>query len=129
MGTRVLVVDDDPATVEMLTLALELEGYQVISAACGSEALAIAELDRPHLVMLDVMMPGINGLDVARELRDHGTLGATPILMLSAGARDVDVWSAWMAGADAYVTKPMDVDHLLDEVRRLLATGTDRVPS
>lgn len=129
MGTRVLVVDDDRPTVEMLTLALEMEGYEVITASAGPEALDTAQVLHPDLLVLDVMMPGMTGLEVVRELREHPELHDTPVLLLSAWARDVDVWSGWMAGADAYVTKPMDVDDLLEQVSRLLRPGTGRLVS
>jgi DNA-binding response OmpR family regulator len=129
MGTRVLVVDDDRPTVEMLTLALEMEGYEVITASAGPEALDTAQILHPDLLVLDVMMPGMTGFEVVRELRDHPQLHDIPVLLLSAWARDVDVWSGWMAGADAYVTKPMDVDDLLEQVSRLLRPGTGRLVS
>jgi two-component system response regulator MtrA len=127
--TRVLVVDDDRPTVEMLTLALEMEGYEVVTASAGPEALDTARVLQPDLVVLDVMMPGMSGLEVVRVLRRHPDLSTTPVLLLSAWARNVDVWSGWMAGADAYVTKPMDVDDLLEQVSRLLGSGTGHLAS
>lgn len=127
--TRVLVVDDDRPTVEMLTLALEMEGYEVVTASAGPEALDTARVFHPDLVVLDVMMPGMSGLEVVRVLRRHPDLSTTPVLLLSAWARNVDVWSGWMAGADAYVTKPMDVDDLLEQVSRLLGSGTGHLAS
>ncbi len=123
MVSRVLVVDDDPSTVEMLTLALEMDGYEVVSATTGAGALAAARSSRPDVLVLDVMMPGMTGLEVVRELRDDQELAGIPVLLLSAWARDVDVWSGWMAGADAYVTKPMDVDDLLLQISRLSLSG------
>lgn len=123
MGTRVLVVDDDQPTVEMLTMALEMEGYEVVTATAGSRALDAALAARPHVLVMDVMMPGMSGLEAVRHLRDDPEVGDTPVLLLSAWARDVDVWSGWMAGADAYLTKPMDVDELLDRVAGLLGPG------
>lgn len=129
MATRVLVVDDDRATVEMLTLALEMDGYEVVTAADGVTALEAARRDRPDVLVMDVMMPGLTGLDVVRELRDDPMLGEVPVLLLSAWTRDVDVWSGWMAGADAYVTKPMDVDDLLSQITRLTLSGPGRLVS
>lgn len=129
MGTRVLVVDDDVATVEMLTLALQMEGFEVLSASRGEQAIAACVTEHPDVVVCDVMMPGMTGLEVVRELRDDPRTEELPVLLLSAWSRDTDVWSGWMAGADAYVTKPMEVDDLVDQIERLAATGRGRLVS
>lgn len=127
MGTRILVVDDDVATVEMLTLALEMEGYEVVSASRGGQAMALVMTEDPDVVVCDVMMPGMTGLDVVKGLRDDPRTAETPVLLLSAWARDTDIWSGWMAGADAYVTKPMEVDDLVVEIERLATSGRGKL--
>lgn len=117
---RVLVVDDDPSTVDMLALVLDLEGYDVVRAQRGMQAMEKLRDRPPDALVLDLMMPGMSGYEVLRELRSDPELSSTPVLVLTALDRDVDVWSGWMAGADAYVTKPMDVGLLLSELERIL---------
>lgn len=119
MSYSVLVVDDDPTTVEMLSMVLSLEGYEVTGVDRGPLALEHIGRRQPDVVVLDVMMPGMSGLEALRRLRTDPRIADTKVLVLSARARDVDVWSGWMAGADAYVTKPMDVAVLVAEIRRL----------
>ncbi|MDX1620679.1 MAG: response regulator [Nitriliruptorales bacterium] len=118
MGRRAMVVDDDQATVELLRMVLELEGYDVMSAA-AADAVDWVRSQRPDVVLLDVMMPEKDGLEVLREIRAAPEGGRTPVVLVSALSRNVDVWSGWMAGADAYVTKPLDVDMLLTEIDRV----------
>lgn len=120
MATRALVVDDDTATVELLRLVLELEGYDVVVAA-AVDALDEVRRNHPDVILLDVMMPVKDGLEVLREIRSEPTVNGTPVVLVSALSRDVDVWSGWMAGADAYVNKPLDVDALLAAIARVRA--------
>jgi len=110
---RILVVDDDPDIVELLALNLEAGGYSVESAFDGEQALAMAKKMLPDLVVLDVMMPKMDGMQTLAELRVHPDTCDIPIVMLTAKASDADVWSGWKAGADYYLTKPFDVDELM----------------
>jgi DNA-binding response OmpR family regulator len=124
----VLVVDDDPVIVNLLQVNFEIEGYRVLTASGGEAGLAQARSQKPDVVVLDVMMPGIDGLEVARTLRsDHGTR-AIPIILLSAKAQSSDV-QAGLAVADDYVTKPFEPLELLERVAAVLqrahATGGD----
>ena len=116
----VLVVDDDPVIVKLLQVNFEMEGYTVITAGDGEEGLTRARADHPDIVLSDVMMPKMNGLQMAEQLKaDAGTRGI-PIILLSAKAQAADV-DAGREFADDYVTKPFDPLELLDRVARLLA--------
>jgi DNA-binding response OmpR family regulator len=115
----VLVVDDDPVIVNLLKVNFEMEGYDVITAADGEEGLKRAVDETPDVVVLDVMMPRIDGLEVARRLRASEGTAALPIVMLSAKAQAADI-QAGLAVADDYVTKPFDPLELLERVTALL---------
>jgi two-component system alkaline phosphatase synthesis response regulator PhoP len=117
----VLVVDDDPVIQKLLQVNFEMEGYDVVIAGDGEEGLALAREERPDLVLLDVMMPKMNGLDVAAALKDDEVTRAIPIIMLSAKAQSSDVQAGLDLGVDDYVTKPFDPLELLERVSALLA--------
>lgn len=114
----VLVAEDDRAVRESLLRALRLEGYEVCAAADGEEALAVLAEHRPHVVVLDVLMPVLDGLSVCRRLRAQGD--DTPILLLTARAAVPDRVSGLDAGADDYLPKPFALDELLARLRALL---------
>ena len=114
---RVLVVDDDPKIVSLLKRGLAYEGYTVDTASDGTEALAKAREREPDLVILDIMMPGIDGVEVSRRLRQGGDV---PILMLTAKGTVADRVAGLDSGADDYLVKPFDFDELLARVRALL---------
>jgi CheY-like chemotaxis protein len=117
---RVLVVDDDPQVLKLLRLNFELEGYDVVSATNGEEALELVRGDSPDVVVCDVMMPGIDGLEVVRRLRAHPDTVTLPLVVVSAKAQRADVSEGLRLGADAYVTKPFDPIELLQVVADLL---------
>ncbi|MBA4864496.1 response regulator transcription factor [Streptomyces sp. PSKA54] len=114
----VLLAEDDRAIRHALERALTLEGYEVVAVADGVEALAHAHRDKPDILVLDVMMPGIDGLQVCRVLRAEGD--RTPILMLTARVETADRIAGLDAGADDYVVKPFDVDEVFARLRALL---------
>lgn len=114
---RILVVDDDPEIVSFLRRGLIYEGYGVDTAGDGAEALASAREKEPDLVILDVMMPGIDGLEVSQRLRSAGDV---PILMLTAKGTVADRVAGLESGADDYLVKPFAFDELLARVRALL---------
>ena len=116
----VLVVDDDPVIVKLLQVNFEMEGYHVITAGDGEEGLARARADQPDIVLLDVMMPKMDGLQVATALKGDPATNAIPILLLSAKAQAADV-QAGKDVADDYITKPFDPLELLERVSQLLA--------
>ncbi len=119
----ILVVDDDPVVVDLLRLDFEIEGYEVLAAADGESALEEARVKGPDVVVLDVVMPGVDGLEVARRLRAGDETGAIPIVLLSAKAQAVDI-QAGRAVADDYITKPFEPIELLDRVAELRARSS-----
>ena len=115
--TRVLVVDDEPVLVDTIRYNLRREGYEVQVANDGNEALKLAQAASPDLVVLDLMLPGIDGLEVCRQLRRESTV---PILMLTAKDDEIDKIVGLEVGADDYMTKPFSMRELLARVRAML---------
>ncbi|WP_069769119.1 MULTISPECIES: response regulator transcription factor [unclassified Streptomyces] len=127
MPPTVLLAEDDRAIRHALERALALEGYRVTAVADGVEALAQAHRNPPDVLVLDVMMPGIDGLQVCRVLRAEGD--RTPILMLTALVETADRIAGLDAGADDYVVKPFDVEEVFARLRALLRrTGAETAP-
>ena len=116
-GKRVLVVDDDVKTVELVKLYLNRDGYRVLTAYDGVEALRLARESHPDLIVLDLMLPGIDGLEVCRTLRAESDV---PIIMLTAKTTDQDKLTGLELGADDYVTKPFSPRELAARVRAVL---------
>jgi len=116
-GKKVLVVDDDVKTVELVKLYLNRDGYRVITAYNGADALKTAREEHPDLIVLDLMLPGINGLDVCRTLREESDV---PIIMLTALTTDDDRLTGLNIGADDYMTKPFSPRELAARVRAVL---------
>jgi diguanylate cyclase (GGDEF)-like protein len=116
----VLVVDDDPDIVRFVQVNLEVEGFDVIGARNGFEALRMAIRDRPDLAVIDVMMPGVDGLELTRRLRNNPATSAMPIIMLTAKGQTVDKVIGLTAGADDYVLKPFDTMELVARIRSML---------
>ena len=121
----VLVVDDDPNIVELTRLYLERDGFRVLSALDGARGLALARQEDPALVVLDVMLPRLNGLDVCRALRQES---AVPIIMLTARVEEEDRLAGLDLGADDYVTKPFSPRELAARVRAVLRRTTRESP-
>ena len=117
LGTKVLVVEDEPTLLEMLRYNLSKEGYQVLTAADGLQAIEAATRERPDLVILDIMLPKLDGFEVCRRLRREMT---TPILMLTAKESEVDKVVGLELGADDYMTKPFSMRELMARVRAML---------
>jgi two-component system response regulator MprA len=115
---RLLVVDDDPSVREALELVLDLNGFGVASAADGSAAIRALSVDRPDAVILDVLMPGLDGLEVCRRMRAIGD--RTPVLMLTARAEVSERVAGLEAGADDYLVKPFASEELIARLRALL---------
>lgn len=120
MARKILVVDDEAVLVETIAYNLEQAGYQVITAADGTSALEAARRESPDLIILDIMLPEMDGLEVCRELRRESTTATTPILMLTARGDEIDKVVGLEVGADDYVTKPFGRRELLARVRALL---------
>jgi DNA-binding response OmpR family regulator len=117
---KVLIADDEPNIVTSLEFLMQHSGYEVRVARNGEEALQLADSFRPHLVLLDIMMPLKNGYEVCRGIRDNPALRQMKVVMLSAKGRESDAQEGLALGADAYVTKPFSTKGLLAQVRELL---------
>jgi two-component system, OmpR family, response regulator len=125
---RILVVDDEPSIVDLVATVLRYEGFQVETAATGREALAAVSDFRPHLVVLDVMLPDLDGFEVQRRLTADGP--RVPILFLTAREATEDVVRGLTMGADDYVTKPFSLEELVARVRTILRrAGEGGAPS
>ena len=116
----ILVVDDEPDLVELIQYALEGEGFTVLTAGDGVEGLATAEAERPDLVVIDVMMPRMDGIELTAQIRERGALRLTPILMLTARTDERDEIAGLEAGADDYLPKPVSPSRLVSRVKALL---------
>jgi len=121
MGKTVLVVDDHPATVALVRAALEGEGFTVLSAANGAEGLAAVEEHAPDLVILDLNMPVMGGIEALRRLRQDPKTRLLPVIIATVQMDQASQVEGWMSGAERYLEKPLRVEHLLAEVKHLLA--------
>jgi len=117
----VLVVDDDPVIQRLLRVNFEMEGYEVLVAVDAVDGLERARAEHPDIVVLDIMMPRMSGLDVAKSLKADPDTASIPVLLLSAKAQEADLVAGDESGADDYLTKPFDPLHLLQRVEKLLA--------
>lgn len=125
MASKILVVDDDPAISEMLTIVLEAEGFDPLPITDGNEAIGAFHDHDPELVLLDLMLPGMNGVDICKEMRQESNV---PIIMLTAKTDTVDVVLGLESGADDYITKPFKPKELVARIRARLRR-TDDVPT
>jgi DNA-binding response OmpR family regulator len=121
MALSVLVVDDDPVILRLLQVNFELEGIGVELAVDGEEGLQRVQADPPDLVISDIMMPKVNGLELLAALRSSPDTAALPVILLSAKAQVADVQRGLELGADDYITKPFDPLELIDRVYKVLA--------
>jgi DNA-binding response OmpR family regulator len=118
--STVLVVDDDPVILKLLEVNFEMEGFTVLTARDGEEGIEVARTDQPDLIVSDIMMPKVSGLELVTALKADPATSEIPIILLSAKAQNADVRSGLDAGADDYVTKPFEPLDLVDRVNRLL---------
>jgi two-component system OmpR family response regulator len=119
--TRILVADDDLDIRDLVTFKLRQAGYTVQAVDNGTSALAAIEEDPPDLAVLDVMMPGLSGIDVLRKIRDAGRTRDVRVILLTARSRDADVDTGFATGADDYIIKPFSPRELLHRVNTTLA--------
>ncbi|MET8685074.1 response regulator transcription factor [Streptomyces sp. NPDC004732] len=126
-GTRLLVVDDEPAILDVLATSLQFLGYEVAQAETGRAALAAVRAHAPHLVLLDVMLPDIDGFEVVRRLRQAGS--TTPVIFLTARESGQDIVGGLDLGADDYITKPFRLAEVAARVRAVLRRGESRAES
>lgn len=120
MARKILVVDDEAVLVETIAYNLEQAGYRVVTASDGNSALEAARSEDPDLILLDIMLPGMDGLEVCRQLRRESITATTPIVMLTAKSDEIDKVVGLEVGADDYVTKPFGRRELLARIRALL---------
>ncbi len=120
MPDKILVVDDSDDTREMMAKLLEMESYSVITAGDGRIGLEVAEAERPDLIITDINMPNLNGIEMIKILREHPTLQGIPIMAITAYGGAV-ASEAMQVGADYATTKPIEFDTLIVGIRRLLA--------
>ncbi len=121
MSPKVLIADDEPNIVVSLEFMMKREGYDVLVARNGPEALEVIRREHPNLVLLDATMPGMTGFDVCEAVRADAEVRDTGIVMLTAKGRETDMARGVGAGADVYVTKPFSTRDLVQTVRDLLA--------
>ena len=118
--TKILLVDDEPDIVEIIRFNLEQKGYQISTASDGLEAIKVANKEIPHLIIMDVMMPNLDGIEACERLRQDDRFSDTIIMFLTARGEDYSYVAAFDAGADDYVTKPIKPKVLLSKVKGLL---------
>ena len=121
---RIVVIEDDPAILRGLADTLRSESYDVLTATDGEDGYRMVREHQPDLVILDLMLPGMNGYDVCKQIRHHGL--ATPIMMLTAQDHESNRVQGFEAGADDYVTKPFSIRELLGRVRAILRRSEGR---
>src|SRR5919199_3302929 len=117
---RILIVDDQPVNVDILQTRLAIHGYEILTAGDGEEALARARTAQPDVILLDIMMPKMDGIEVCRRLKADTSLPFMPIIMVTARADSKDVVAGLDAGADEYLTKPVDQAGLVARVKSML---------
>jgi two-component system alkaline phosphatase synthesis response regulator PhoP len=121
MGWKILVIEDDPATLRLVDYSLRHNGYQVITATNGLEGMRKARYEKPDLVILDVMLPGVDGFEICHRLRSETDTAQLLILMFSAKTQEIDKNTGLKVGANDYLTKPVDPGELVSRVNTLLA--------
>jgi two-component system alkaline phosphatase synthesis response regulator PhoP len=125
---KIVVVDDEEDIVELLTFNLTKEGYDVSSASTGEEALSLARTESPDLILLDLMLPGMDGLEVARRLKGEPSTKNIPIVMLTAKGEESDIVTGLELGADDYITKPFSRKVLVARLRTVLRRREEQPP-
>lgn len=118
---KILIVDDEKQLVSLVSLHMKMSGYEVLSAGDGEEALAISKEEKPDLIILDLMLPKMDGWEVCKRLRTESKIGGIPVIMLTARSEAGDKLKGFECGADDYVTKPFSPRELVARVKRVLA--------
>ena len=125
MPKRILAVDDEKHIVRLVQINLQKEGYEVVTATNGREALEAVAASRPDLIVMDVMMPELDGFGALQQLKDNPQTADIPVIMLTAKAQDADVFKGWQSGADLYLTKPFNPSELLTFVKRIFESQAE----
>lgn len=121
MNKKILIVDDEPNIVMSLEYAFKKKDFEVFIARDGTEALEIAELQVPNVILLDIMMPKMDGYETLKELRKNAALQRTKVIFLSAKNKMVDIEKGMQLGADSYVTKPFSIKKVIADVEKMIA--------
>jgi len=129
MKHKVLIVEDNPMNMRLIEMILKSDDYLLLKAIDGEEALAIATIDHPDLVLMDIRLPKLSGLEVARRLKQNAQLSHIPIIALTAHAMKGDEEKAFEAGCDSYVSKPIDTRQLPRLVASMLSPGQRKAKS
>ncbi|MCX7911683.1 MAG: response regulator [Dehalococcoidales bacterium] len=129
MAKKILIIEDDPAIARLVDYTLKRAGYEVSRAANGLEGLRKAQSEAPDLIILDVMLPGLDGFEICHRLRSDPKTTDLPILMFSAKAQEADKSTGKKVGADDYLTKPADPAEIVNRVNRLLAAKGKNSPN
>ncbi|MCB2288222.1 response regulator transcription factor [Clostridium sp. CS001] len=124
---KILVVDDEEHIQELIRFNLEKNGYKVICAANGVDAIKMAKEQLPQLMLLDLMLPGMDGLDVCKEIRKDSSMSNMPIIMITAKGEEIDKIIGLELGADDYITKPFSVRELVARIKAILRRSTQQV--
>lgn len=122
---KILVVDDDPTMVKLINVNLKLNNYSVIEATSGEQALDVLSKESLDLVVLDIMMPGVDGWEVLRRIRGSAETQEMPVILVTAKTQDSDVIRGWELGADEYVIKPFNPLLLVEVIKMVLDRGYD----
>ena len=120
MANRILAVDDEDYIRDLVQINLEKAGYEVLTATNGREACEVALAQQPDLIVMDVMMPEVDGITALQTLKDNPMTSEIPVILLTAKDQNADVFQGWKNGADLYLTKPFQIRELLVFVRRIL---------
>ncbi len=126
MAKRILAVDDEKHILRLVQINLEKAGYEVVTASNGREALESVRAQMPSLIVMDVMMPEMDGLEALQTLKNDEATAHIPVVMLTAKAQDADVFQGWQSGADLYLTKPFNPIELLTFVKRIFDAQKDQ---
>jgi two-component system, OmpR family, alkaline phosphatase synthesis response regulator PhoP len=126
MPKKILAVDDERHIVRLVEVNLQRAGYEVVTAYDGREALEKVKAENPDLVVLDVMMPYMDGFEVLKNLKADPATAEIPVIMLTAKAQDADVFRGWQSGVDCYLTKPFNPMELLTFVKRIFDSLSGR---
>jgi DNA-binding response OmpR family regulator len=120
VGAKIIIVDDDRDTREMLQVALEVEGFEVSLAANGLRLISSLHIDRPDLILLDVMMSWIDGFELCRSIKSNAEFSEIPVIFISGRKMPDDIRRGFEVGAVDYFTKPLDLDALMARVRQII---------
>lgn len=123
MSKKILVVDDEPSIARLVKMSLAVEGYEVKTAVSGFEAMESVEQDKPELIVLDIMMPGMNGYEVCMEIKKKPTTKNIKVIFLTARGNPGDAQQGFSIGGDDYIIKPFDPEELLEKVKNIIGAA------